>query len=83
MSEIYVESYHIGEQTKTCVLSLGKYTLVCADSYGDGWNGAHVTIQGVKYCDNFIQGSDIRVHVNIINSWDMSVNENGNDGKRN
>ena len=53
------------EQTKTCNLPAGEYTLVCTDSYGDGWNGAQVTIQGVKYCNNFNAGSEMQVQVII------------------
>lgn len=31
------------------------YTLVCIDSYGDGWHGGYVKIDGVKYCETFFQ----------------------------
>ena len=34
-----------------CQLTAGnKYELYCRDSYGDGWNGGYLTIQGTKYC---------------------------------
>jgi hypothetical protein len=34
-----------------CCLELpGIYNLVCQDSYGDGWNGGYLTIQGKQVC---------------------------------
>ena len=30
-----------------------EYKLRCTDSFTDGWNGGYLTIQGVRYCDNF------------------------------
>ena len=70
-------SYVDSVQIKTCKLSPGEYTLVCADVYGDGWNGAQVTIQGVKYCDNFDHGSEMIVQVNITCPADNFVCQNG------
>ena len=70
------------EQIKTCSLSPGEYTLVCTDSYGNGWNGARVTIQGVKYCDKFIDGSEMQVQVIITGGFGMPVNGNGGTGKK-
>ena len=66
------------QQIKTCSLSPGEYTLVCADSYGDGWNGAQLTIQGVTYCDDFIQGPEKMVQVTITDSWSPATEANGN-----
>ena len=71
-----------GDQNITCNLPPGEYTLICSDSWGDGWNGGHVTIQGVKYCENFNQGSQMLAQVNIISGWVMPVNDNVNNGKR-
>merc|ERR1712241_1214519 len=31
-------------------------TLVCKDSYGDGWHGAYIEIEGKKYCEGFKSG---------------------------
>ena len=36
--------------TQTCSLSPGAYTLTCSDSYGDGWHGGFVKVQGTAYC---------------------------------
>ena len=68
------------EQTTSCALYPGEYTLVCADSYGDGWNGAHLTIQGVRYCDNFYDGNEMEVKVIITGDWSMPASGNGISG---
>jgi len=36
-----------------CDLDDGSYVLNCIDSYGDGWHGGHVTIEGNQYCGDF------------------------------
>ena len=36
-----------------CKVRPGVYTLECKDSYGDGWNGGYLEIQGIKYCEKF------------------------------
>lgn len=36
-----------------CVITDGDYTLRCIDSYGDGWHGGSVTIEGNQYCQDF------------------------------
>jgi hypothetical protein len=40
-----------------CELAGGDYVLNCIDSYGDGWHGATVTINGVDYCGEFLSGT--------------------------
>lgn len=30
-----------------------EYVLNCFDSYGDGWNGSYMNIDGTPYCDDF------------------------------
>jgi len=48
---------HYGEQpAEDCKLKAGDYTLKCIDTYGDGWNGAFMTIDGVMYCKDFTSG---------------------------
>merc|ERR1719410_170301 len=32
------------------------YKLFCLDSYGDGWHGGYVEINGKRYCENFKTG---------------------------
>ena len=39
-----------------CCLPPGEYTLKCKDSYGDGWHGGYITIDGKNYCENFSGG---------------------------
>ena len=34
------------------------YNLECKDSYGDGWHGGYIEIDGIKYCENFSSGSE-------------------------
>ena len=43
---------HEGE----CSLPSGQYTLVCKDSYGDGWHGGFIMISGKTYCETFDSG---------------------------
>ena len=53
-------SPHVNHATANveCCLVPGEYTLECKDSYGDGWHGGYMTIQGVNYCTNFQTGSE-------------------------
>ena len=41
----------------TVCLSGGEHTAKLEDSYGDGWHGAYVTINGVDYGKEFVTGS--------------------------
>ena len=52
-------SPHVSHATADaeCCLPPGEYTLTCKDSYGDGWHGGYVTIEGKNYCEKFSQGS--------------------------
>jgi hypothetical protein len=36
-----------------CELEDGAYVLNCIDTFGDGWHGGHVTIEGNQYCGDF------------------------------
>merc|ERR1719378_1795845 len=40
----------------TCTLAPGAYWLSCIDSYGDGWHGGNMAIDGVEYCGDFTSG---------------------------
>ena len=42
------------EYPERCCLTPGEYTLTCKDSYGDGWHGGFIEIQGNKYCEDFV-----------------------------
>ena len=48
-----------------CCLAPGAYNLTCLDSYGDGWNGGKIEIQGNAYCKDFTTGGTLTKKVNI------------------
>jgi len=50
---------------KQCCLAPAAHTLTCLDSYGDGWNGGSIVIQGQTYCDDFAFGSSVTREVII------------------
>jgi len=52
-------------EEENCCLSPGTYTLICKCSYGDGWHGGYVEIDGTKYCQDFTDGSSKSVTVNF------------------
>ena len=52
--------------TERCCLAPGEHTLACSDSYGDGWHGGHIEIQGTEYCKNFRRGREASVDINVI-----------------
>jgi hypothetical protein len=43
--------------TENCCLNDGAYTINCDDSYGDGWHGGYMTINGQTYCTGFWSGT--------------------------
>ena len=45
------------EYITQCCLPPGNYTLECKDSYGDGWNGGYIEVDGVKYCESYYSGT--------------------------
>ena len=45
------------EYTQQCCLALGSHSLKCKDSYGDGWHGGYIVVDGIKQCENFSSGS--------------------------
>ena len=64
-STMEYDDYDTGEGQ--CCLPPGEYTLECKDSYGDGWHGGYITINGNKYCENFAKGS-LETHEILIGS---------------
>ena len=46
------------EYTEQCCLEPGNYNLECKDSYGDGWHGAYIEVNGETYCESFSTGSE-------------------------
>ena len=41
---------------QTCCLAEGEWPVTCSDSYGDGWHGGYLVIDGNKFCDDFTSG---------------------------
>jgi len=50
---------------KQCCLAPAAHTLTCQDSYGDGWSGGSIEIQGQTYCEDFFDGSSVTTEVII------------------
>ena len=48
-----------------CCMPAGDYTLTCKDSYGDGWHGGYIKINGKTFCKNFRSGKETKSPVNI------------------
>ena len=42
--------------TEECCQKAGSYPITCKDSYGDGWHGGYLEIEGTKYCKDFKDG---------------------------
>ena len=51
--------------SEQCSLASKTFTLTCEDSYGDGWHGGYLEIQGIKYCEDFYDGKQKTVEVNL------------------
>jgi len=43
------------ERYRECCLPAGTHTLECLDSYGDGWHGGYLEIDGERYCEDFTE----------------------------
>lgn len=39
-----------------CLIDGGSYVLTCEDTYGDGWNGGSLSVNGTTYCEGFSYG---------------------------
>ena len=60
--------------TQECCLAGGDYTITCTDSYGDGWHGAYLEINGVQYCQDFTSGYEQQAYLTIASSPGKIVN---------
>ena len=58
LGECSSTAVHANSETyeEECCLPPGEYTLECKDTYGDGWNGGYITINGEDYCKTFTSG---------------------------
>ena len=47
------------EDTDECCVAKGQdeFVITCKDSYGDGWHGGYLEINGKKYCASFESGT--------------------------
>ena len=54
--------------TTNCCLPKGEHTLTCKDSYGDGWHGGYMEIEGKQYCNDFSTGREKTEKVHIKGS---------------
>ena len=60
------KSYGNGFQyTQECCQAPGAIELECKNSYGHGWNGGYLEIEGKKYCDDFASGKEKKEQVTI------------------
>ena len=55
------------EYTQKCCVAEGS-TITCKDSFGDGWHGGYLEIDGQKYCDIFSSGYEFSVKLNSDDS---------------
>ena len=46
--------------TQQCCLSADhtEFAITCKDTYGDGWHGGYLEINGEQYCANFTNGDE-------------------------
>ena len=56
------------EFINVCCPAPGSYELTCHGSYGEGWYGGYVEIQGKKYCEGFSGGYVKKEQVTITGS---------------
>ena len=62
-----------GQYSESCCLVPGEYTLSCLDTYGDGWHGGFLEIQGTRYCEDFTSGS-VAAHQVTVTGIDVHQN---------
>ena len=58
---------------QACCLGEGSYNLECKDSYGDGWNGGYIEVDGQKYCENFTSGYVIAIKITVLASGNYLI----------
>ena len=49
------------EYTQQCCLpkDQSEFAITCKDTYGDGWHGGYLEIEGEKYCEEFTNGDEL------------------------
>ena len=48
-----------------CCVPPGTYRLQCEDSYGDGWHGGYIEVDGERYCESFVNGTIMSAEITI------------------
>ena len=52
---------------QTCCFSTSRfswvYELKCIDSFGDGWHHSFITVNGVNYCEDFLDGYETSAYI--------------------
>lgn len=45
------------QYSQNCCQAEGDWPVTCSDSYGDGWHGGYIEIDGERFCEDFTTGS--------------------------
>ena len=64
------------EYTQECCLpeDQEEFIINCKDTYGDGWHGGYLEINGNQYCDDFLSGHDQQEQMpNEVNSRNCKI----------
>ena len=58
------------EDTDQCCFTKGqdKFVITCKDSYGDGWHGGYLEINGKQYCATFASGKEFKDELSLGSS---------------
>jgi len=51
--------------SQECCQEAGSYELTCMDSFGDGWHGGYLEIEGTQYCNTFLNGAETTVEATM------------------
>ena len=57
--------------TESCCLNPGSYQLSCDDTYGDGWHGGYIEIEGTRYCKDFVSDHQQGHNIDIAHSGNL------------
>merc|ERR1712200_109291 len=60
----YEENYKTYD-TNCCLKPGTEILVICKDSYGDGWHGSYLEINGKKYCEDFTDGKEFEVYATV------------------
>ena len=69
------------EFTEQCCLTGGDYQIICKDSYGDGWHGGYLEINGQRYCEDFTIGKEQKVTISISSALSGIIRSSASTGE--